>query len=124
MRVERLRPSPITRQDTRMKMPILAALVIVVGTGSFCCAGEPLPRSSPEAQGVSSAALIEFIEAADQKIESMNSFMLVCHGHVVAEGWWEPYSAEAPHSLYSLSKSFTFDRRRTGHRRGQAKGQR
>jgi CubicO group peptidase (beta-lactamase class C family) len=37
----------------------------------------------------------------------MNSFMLVRHGHVVAEGWWTPYRAEARHSLYSLSKSFT-----------------
>ena len=37
----------------------------------------------------------------------MHSFMLVRHGHVVAEGWWTPYDAEAPHSLYSLSKSFT-----------------
>ena len=33
--------------------------------------------------------------------------MLVRHGHVVAEGWWAPYAAEAPHSLFSLSKSFT-----------------
>jgi CubicO group peptidase (beta-lactamase class C family) len=33
--------------------------------------------------------------------------MLLRHGKVVAEGWWAPYSAEAPHSLYSLSKSFT-----------------
>ncbi len=33
--------------------------------------------------------------------------MLVRHGHVVAEGWWRPYSAERPHLLYSLSKSFT-----------------
>ena len=37
----------------------------------------------------------------------MNSFMLVRHGHVVAEGWWAPYGPDAPHSLYSLSKSFT-----------------
>jgi CubicO group peptidase (beta-lactamase class C family) len=66
-----------------------------------------LPRSNPEAQGVSSSALLKFVEAADQKIESMNSFMLVRHGHVVAEGWWAPYEAESPHSLYSLSKSFT-----------------
>jgi CubicO group peptidase (beta-lactamase class C family) len=66
-----------------------------------------LPRSSPEAQGVSSSAVLAFVEAADQKIESMNSFMLVRHGNVVAEGWWAPYEAESPHSLYSLSKSFT-----------------
>ena len=48
-----------------------------------------------------------FVEAADKDVDSMNSFMLVRHGHVVAEGWWAPYEAEAPHSLYSLSKSFT-----------------
>ena len=66
-----------------------------------------MPRSSPEAQGVSSSAILAFVEAADKNIESMNSFMLVRHGHVVAEGWWSPYNAESPHSLYSLSKSFT-----------------
>src|SRR5205085_3684590 len=43
----------------------------------------------------------------DKNIDSMNSFMLLRHGRVAAEGWWAPYDAEAPHSLYSLSKSFT-----------------
>ena len=90
-----------------MKTPVLAAIAVVVGMVAPCLAAERLPRSSPESQGVSSAALIEFIDAADKTIESMNSFMLIRHGHVVAEGWWAPYSAEAPHSLYSLSKSFT-----------------
>ena len=66
-----------------------------------------LPRSSPEAQGVSSAGVLSFVEAADKEITSMNSLMLVRHGHVVAEGWWSPYDAQSPHSLYSLSKSFT-----------------
>ena len=92
-----------------MKTRLLA--VIIVSTGSLCSAAErvssPLPRSSPEAQGVSSAGVLAFVEAADQDIDAMNSFMLVRHGHVVAEGWWAPYSAGAPHSLYSLSKSFT-----------------
>jgi CubicO group peptidase (beta-lactamase class C family) len=37
----------------------------------------------------------------------MNSVMLVRHGHVIAEGWWEPYGPETRHVLYSLSKSFT-----------------
>jgi CubicO group peptidase (beta-lactamase class C family) len=88
-----------------MKTPLLAALV--VGGGSLCLAAEPMPRSSPESQGISSSAILAFIEAADKNLESMNSFMLLRHGQVVAEGWWAPYSAEAPHSLYSLSKSFT-----------------
>jgi CubicO group peptidase (beta-lactamase class C family) len=33
--------------------------------------------------------------------------MLLRHGYVISEGWWAPYSAEKPHSLFSLSKSFT-----------------
>jgi len=69
--------------------------------------GASLPRSSPEAQGVSSAAILSFIEAADKSVNSLHSFMLLRHGHVVAEGWWSPYDAQSPHALYSLSKSFT-----------------
>ncbi len=66
-----------------------------------------LPRSTPERQGISSSALLAFVEAADREIDQMHSFMLVRHGHVVAEGWWGPYDASTPHILYSLSKSFT-----------------
>jgi CubicO group peptidase (beta-lactamase class C family) len=67
---------------------------------------EPLPRSVPERQGISPSAILAFVEAADD-IDAMHSFMLVRHGHVVAEGWWGPYDAKTPHVLYSLSKSFT-----------------
>src|SRR6476660_4606719 len=66
-----------------------------------------LPRSSPEQQGIASADLLAFVEAADKEIDTMNSFMLVRHGQVVAEGWWAPYDRDTPHVLYSLSKSFT-----------------
>jgi CubicO group peptidase (beta-lactamase class C family) len=80
----------------------LAAAVPAAEKASFA-----LPRSAPEAQGVSSAGILEFIQAADRQVNEMNSFMLVRHGYVVAEGWWTPYAAETPHVLYSLSKSFT-----------------
>ncbi len=66
-----------------------------------------LPRSAPEAQGVASPAVRAFVEAADKELDSLHSFMLVRHGHVVAEGWWGPYAADTPHMLFSLSKSFT-----------------
>src|SRR5262245_9349255 len=62
-----------------------------------------LPRSTPEEHGVSSSALLAFVETADREIDQMHSFMLVRHGHVVAEGWWGPYDAQTPHILYSLS---------------------
>jgi CubicO group peptidase (beta-lactamase class C family) len=66
-----------------------------------------LPRSRPEAQGVSPAGILAFVDEASHKIDSLHSFMLVRHGHVVAECWWDPYTAKSRHELYSLSKSFT-----------------
>jgi CubicO group peptidase (beta-lactamase class C family) len=83
------------------------SLITLIVLGASTCAGADLPRGNPEAQGVSSPAVLAFVEAADKTIDSFHSFMLVRHGQVVAEGWWAPYHAEAPHALYSLSKSFT-----------------
>jgi CubicO group peptidase (beta-lactamase class C family) len=66
-----------------------------------------LPRSTPEAQGVSSEGIGKFVREVDRKIDEMHSFMLLRHGAVIAEGWWKPYSAERVHMLFSLTKSFT-----------------
>jgi CubicO group peptidase (beta-lactamase class C family) len=65
-----------------------------------------LPRSTPEAQGVSSAAVRAFVETADKEVTTMHSFMLVRHGKVVAECWWKPQTPETQHVMFSLSKSF------------------
>ena len=64
------------------------------------------PRTSPEAEGIVSAGVLAFLEAADETIHDLHSFMLLRHGRVVAEGWWYPYAPDYPHTLYSLSKSF------------------
>ncbi len=66
-----------------------------------------LPRSSPEAQGIPSAAIAAFVEAVEQHNCGLHSFMLLRHGAIVAEGWWAPYGPDDPHMLFSLSKSFT-----------------
>jgi len=67
-----------------------------------------LPRSTPAEQQVDSAAVLAFLDAVEARSDiDMHSLMVVRHGHVVAEGWWAPYSADRPHLLYSLSKSFT-----------------
>jgi len=75
------------------------------------CLGLPanasLPRSPPEAQGLSSAHLQDLVQLLDQRVDEMHSLMIVRNGHVVVEGWWSPYAAEHNHMLYSLSKSFT-----------------
>jgi CubicO group peptidase (beta-lactamase class C family) len=65
------------------------------------------PRSTPEAQGISSTAVLGFVEEIEKNIHELHSFMLLRHGKIVAEGWWSPYAPEHPHMLFSLSKSFT-----------------
>jgi CubicO group peptidase (beta-lactamase class C family) len=66
-----------------------------------------LPRTTPEARGIPSSAVHEFIRRVDAEVDHLHSFMLLRGGAVVAEGWWAPYAAERPHVLFSLSKSFT-----------------
>lgn len=68
---------------------------------------QSLPRCTPESKGVSTIAVQNFLTAADQQVDSMHSFMLLRDGHVLAEAWWSPESADKPHILWSLSKSFT-----------------
>ncbi len=66
-----------------------------------------LPRSTPETQGISSAAISRFLDAIRDSKQEFHSLMILRHSNVVAEGWWAPYSSEHRQQLYSLSKSFT-----------------
>jgi CubicO group peptidase (beta-lactamase class C family) len=86
-------------------MKILFHILLAIVFARTASAAQLLPRSTPEAQGVSSQAVLEFVEALD-KIDTMNSFMVVRHGQVIAEGWWKPEAADKPHVLNSVSKSF------------------
>jgi len=91
-----------------MRLPSLARirfLLALLLTCSSALAG--LPRSAPEAQGISSSGIRDYVQSADHQVNTMHSFMLLRHGHVVAEAWWSPEAADKPHVLWSLSKSFT-----------------
>src|SRR5687767_2391526 len=89
-----------------MRSLIACAVSLCLAASSFA-ADKPLPRSTPEAQGISSSAVVAFLDDVGKNVDSLHSFMLVRHGHIVAEGWWAPYDAKSRHELYSLSKSFT-----------------
>ena len=66
-----------------------------------------LPRSNPEAEGMSSGGIIDFLDAMSKSDHEMHSIMIVRHGKVVADAWWKPYAADIKHTMYSVSKSFT-----------------
>ena len=92
----------------KIKNRIITGICLtVLGALSVCHGASLLPRSTPEAQGVSSIALLDLVTTLNQQIEGMHSIMVVRHGKVIAEGWWTPYAADQNHVLYSLSKSFT-----------------
>ena len=83
---------------------------LVVCSGSLCLGAEPssaLPRSSPERQGISSSALLAFVEAADKDIDVDEQLHAGASWPCRGGGLVGAYDAAAPHSLYSLSKSFT-----------------
>jgi CubicO group peptidase (beta-lactamase class C family) len=64
-------------------------------------------RATPESQGLESSAVLALVHALSEPKYGTHSLMVVRHGKVVAEGWWGPYSADRPHIMFSISKSFT-----------------
>ncbi|MBK9390983.1 MAG: serine hydrolase [Bacteroidetes bacterium] len=86
---------------------LLLLVLLLLSTCTETKTDNSLPRSTPEAEGVSSEAILQFVEAANSEVNDIHSFMLLRHGKVIAEGWWKPYSPDLKHTMYSLSKSFT-----------------
>lgn len=66
-----------------------------------------LPTSTPEAEGVSSTGILKFLDAVNDGKNEVHSFVIVRHGKIVSEGWWNPYSKDLKHVMFSVSKSFT-----------------
>ena len=66
--------------------PILFSFSLLISTGLFAQTSTALMRSNPEAEGVSSKAIIDFLDAANKSKTEFHSFMLVRHGKVIAEG--------------------------------------
>ncbi len=72
-------------------------------------AAHGLPRSTPQDQGVDPRGLAALVGAlaGGPPEQELRSFVVVRHGHVVAEGARAPYATDRPTALYSLSKTFT-----------------
>ncbi|HSF46618.1 MAG TPA: serine hydrolase domain-containing protein, partial [Chitinophagaceae bacterium] len=66
-----------------------------------------LPISTPEAEGVSSAGIMKFLDAVDKGRNELHSFVILRHGKIISQGWWSPYGKDLKHVMFSVSKSFT-----------------
>lgn len=67
---------------------------------------EDLERTAPEAVGISSAAVLDWLDAVEATGTEMHGFMLARYGKVCAEGWWRPYAPQLLHSQQSLTKTY------------------
>src|SRR4030095_13493990 len=88
----------------KRQVTIFAFLLLFI---SVTNAQSKLPRSNPEAEGVSSQNILDFLDAVGKSKNEFHSIMILRHGKVIAEGWWAPYRPDLKHTMYSVSKSFT-----------------
>lgn len=89
------------------KIILLLSFILWLQPQLYSQSKSALPHSTPEAEGVSAKGIITFLDSVAQSKHEFHSIMLLRHGKVIAEGWWNPYRPDLKHSLYSLSKSFT-----------------
>ena len=66
-------------------------------------------KVTPESCGVDSRDLLKFVEGMENMPEEKEThgFMLIRHGKLLTEGWFEPYTEDMPHILFSDTKTFT-----------------
>ena len=57
--------------------------------------------------GIDPRGVDSFLNAVAAGSFELHSLIVARHGQIAASGWYAPYRAQAPHLLYSLSKSFT-----------------
>ena len=86
---------------------ILSVAVLLAAFASAFAYNDGLPRSTPEAEGVDPQAIVQFFQDLDQSGLEIHSIMILRHGKVIAEHWWEPYGPEYTHAMYSFTKTMT-----------------
>ena len=68
---------------------------------------QKLQRSTPWAEGLDPKTVLDLLHYYDQNQTGVQSIMILRHGRVVAEAWWNPYRAEFPHMLFSICLLYT-----------------
>ncbi len=67
-----------------------------------------LPRADfPEQVGVDSKEIKALIDDLEANNDEVHSIQIIRHGKVAYERWRAPYAPDIPHTMYSVSKSFT-----------------
>lgn len=68
---------------------------------------KPKDECSEKTRGVSSGAVMAFLDHLEQKGVDMHGFVILRDGQLCHEGYWQPFSGDEPHRMYSVSKTMT-----------------
>ncbi len=73
-----------------------------------CVKINPLPSSSPEAQGIESERVLKYLQRLCREPDiKMQTVIIARNGHIISRAHFYPYSTDIWHASYSLSKSLT-----------------
>lgn len=85
---------------------ILLTFCLLVSS-TICAQINDLQRSTPEAEGVSSKAIVTLFDSLTALPQTdIHSVMVLRHGKVIAEIYPAPFAPEYRHTMYSCSKTF------------------
>lgn len=63
-------------------------------------------RVTPESVGIRSQVILDYIDALERSNTEMHGLMIMRHGKICAEGWWQPFGPNLRHGLQSHSKTY------------------
>jgi CubicO group peptidase (beta-lactamase class C family) len=67
---------------------------------------QPFERVAPGSVGIASGAIQKYLDHLDRANVEMHGLMILRHGKVAAQGWWQPYGPGIRHSAWSMTKSY------------------
>ncbi len=85
----------------------IIVVLLICSQGMGAQSNDYFKQSTPEEQGISSEAILTLIEKFENEIDAIHSLMILRHGKLISQAWWDPYGPQIPHVMHSLSKSFT-----------------
>ena len=65
-----------------------------------------LKSNIPENLGISSSAILKFVNHLESRKLCLHSFMILRGGEIAAEGYYPPFAPDTLHRMYSTSKTF------------------
>ena len=67
---------------------------------------KPLPRTEPELVGIRSQDILDYLDALESSDTEMHGLMIMRHGKICCQGWWNPYAPGLRHGLQSHTKTY------------------